>query len=303
MASHTFKISSGQSFEIQSLTAEVVAKENLKSFDFSQSGGGGYVGQHGGYVKPPQIHVQENNTDRIWLRDNAGGESPCDITNIDLPFREGHFLRQDFLHSPTGRQGRLVGITNQTSNKFVALPHQGFPLVDQLRGWKYPISAKICWLAFLCFCAAAVYLHFYVYPEIQQAKDLKFNQCLMATDPAPMKTAGMTNAQYRALLAAHANETAQKRSACERHFDQIERLEQDSNVDSHSELVASVRELEKKGYPDLSILLPLAGMVALILGFFVTVFSRNVYGDRLTSETAANIRSFIRNGQTGTARS
>lgn len=148
MTASAFKISSGQSFNVLTQTAEVVAKENLKSFNFSQSGGGGYVGPYGGYIPAPQIHAHENNTDRIWLRDSNGEEYNLDLTNVDLPVREGQIIKQYFVSTNDGKNGRRVGIKNETTHQYIDYSHHSYALVDGRKNWRGSFFSKISLLTF-----------------------------------------------------------------------------------------------------------------------------------------------------------
>jgi len=56
----------------------------------SSSGGGGYVGSHGGQVAAAQVHSTVITTDDIWIEQENGSEKKISLTNYDVALRSGH---------------------------------------------------------------------------------------------------------------------------------------------------------------------------------------------------------------------
>ena len=55
----------------------------------SSSGGGGYVGKHGGHVAAAKVHSDVVNTDDFWILNENGEEEMIRLVNVKVALREG----------------------------------------------------------------------------------------------------------------------------------------------------------------------------------------------------------------------
>lgn len=75
--------------EFTALIGEVVGSEKLSETHVSSSGGGGYVGKHGGHVSPAQIRSTSVINHEFWVRTDAGVERDVKLKGRDIPLRTG----------------------------------------------------------------------------------------------------------------------------------------------------------------------------------------------------------------------
>lgn len=72
-----------------SITGEVIGQNKYSETHVSSSGGGGYVGQQGGYVSAPQVKSKVTTQHEFWVRKEDGTEESIKFTDVDIPLREG----------------------------------------------------------------------------------------------------------------------------------------------------------------------------------------------------------------------
>ena len=60
---------------------EVVGEKTWSSTQVSSSGGGGFVGQHGGYVHAPRVHSSVSVHEQFFVRGESGEERPVETSN------------------------------------------------------------------------------------------------------------------------------------------------------------------------------------------------------------------------------
>lgn len=71
------------------LVGEVVGSDKHSETHVSSSGGGGYVGKHGGHVAAAQINSTVVINHEFWVRDDAGVEHDVKLRGHDIPLRPG----------------------------------------------------------------------------------------------------------------------------------------------------------------------------------------------------------------------
>lgn len=80
---------SGKIVEFREITGEIIDNNKYSETYISSSGGGGYVGQHGGYVNAPAIHSSTILNHEFWIKTKDGLEKSIKLQNIDIPLRVG----------------------------------------------------------------------------------------------------------------------------------------------------------------------------------------------------------------------
>lgn len=68
---------------------DVVGQQKWSETKIHASGGGGYVSQQGGYVRPPQVSSTSHEKHEFWIREEDGKEIAIKFTDANFPVREG----------------------------------------------------------------------------------------------------------------------------------------------------------------------------------------------------------------------
>lgn len=71
------------------ISGTVVSSSTRSETHVSSSGGGGYVGQSGGYVSAARIHSNVKTIQEFWVRTADGVEHSLRFTNMGIALREG----------------------------------------------------------------------------------------------------------------------------------------------------------------------------------------------------------------------
>jgi hypothetical protein len=140
--------------EFTALTGEVVGSEKLSETHVSSSGGGGYVGAHGGHVSPPQIRSTSIINHEFWVRTDAGVERDVKLKGHDIPLRTGQRITLISATCKGGTSSRYSVLVNHSAQK------QWFLSSGQLLG-KFLGLAPFNWKAFLsavALCTALGYV-------------------------------------------------------------------------------------------------------------------------------------------------
>lgn len=279
MSSTSYTLSSGQSFLFSIIEAEVVNNERSESVSIHSSGGGGYVGQYGGYVQAPTIHSTTTSNQRIWLRLQNGSEHHLDLENADLPTRTGHQLRLQYVSQDGGENTRLTAVHNITTSRYLDYTERAFPLMDTSRGWKTtPIAVLLMWIGLLSAC-------YFGYSQFNAA--IEADRVLIPLTPdcpryGAQQEWGESKSQYAARL--------QQRKEC------FDTLAQRVN------LVNKQKDVAKKIKEDLIAEAEAAAprkwwaLMAFVVGFVWWGSRRRSYAIKLENEWRRVLRSFISKG-------
>lgn len=96
------------------------------------TGGGGYVGNQGGYVSSPTIHSSVTTTQEIWIKTPSGSEKSLTLINRDVNIRASHEVSMVYASIDNGNNGYPVCFINHTTNQFRTL--QDSAGLDKLLG-------------------------------------------------------------------------------------------------------------------------------------------------------------------------
>lgn len=57
--------------EFWSVTGEIMAQNKYSETHVSSSGGGGYIGAHGGHIRAPSVHSTTVTNHEFWIKTEA----------------------------------------------------------------------------------------------------------------------------------------------------------------------------------------------------------------------------------------
>jgi hypothetical protein len=75
--------------EFRSTTGEILSQNKFSETHVSSSGGGGYVGKHGGHVGAPNVQSESITNHEFWIKTEDGNEKSIQLSGHDIPLREG----------------------------------------------------------------------------------------------------------------------------------------------------------------------------------------------------------------------
>lgn len=79
----------GKYVEFWQVTGEVLASNKYNETNISGRGGGGYIGQYGGHIKPITIDSSTTINHEFWIETEYGVEKDIQLRNINIPLRPG----------------------------------------------------------------------------------------------------------------------------------------------------------------------------------------------------------------------
>ncbi|PXX88378.1 hypothetical protein DIT71_17370 [Marinobacter vulgaris] len=100
----------------ETLTGEVLDADRQQEVSITSSGGGGYVGPNGGYVRAPKINSQVSTKQTLWIKTGEGSEQPVHIKNADIAVRPGHTISAVVGTSDGRSEYETLAVINHTSN-------------------------------------------------------------------------------------------------------------------------------------------------------------------------------------------
>lgn len=136
--------------EFWSVTGEILGQNKYSETHVSSSGGGGYVGKHGGHVSAPQVHSTTVTNHEFWIKKEDGSEKSVQLAGHDIPLREG----QKITLISAGVKGKDSGyfsvLVNHNANKhwFInkADSLNKHLKIDQASGKSILIAGGLWWL-------------------------------------------------------------------------------------------------------------------------------------------------------------
>lgn len=78
-----------KSVEFWKISGEVIGSNKFSETHVSSSGGGGYIGQHGGHVTAPTVRSETVTNHEFWIKTEDGLEKDIKLRGIDVPLRSG----------------------------------------------------------------------------------------------------------------------------------------------------------------------------------------------------------------------
>lgn len=93
-------IHKGKTLNFRKLTGEVIGIRDRSESRMHSSGGGGYVGPHGGYVSAPTVRMETTARLEIWIKTEDGDEEPFVLPTTNISVKEGQRVTLIFYVGP-----------------------------------------------------------------------------------------------------------------------------------------------------------------------------------------------------------
>ncbi len=107
-----------QNIDFLKVTGKVLEDKKHSETHVSSDGGGGYVGQHGGYVSAAQVSSTAVTKQEIWIKTDSGHEHNLQLTGYDIPLRAGHEVSVLYANSQKATDQCRTAFINHTTNKY-----------------------------------------------------------------------------------------------------------------------------------------------------------------------------------------
>ncbi|MFQ2209979.1 hypothetical protein ACK31V_04610 [Aeromonas caviae] len=103
--------------EFWSVTGEIMAQNKFSETHVSSSGGGGYVGTHGGHISAPSVHSTTVTNHEFWIKTEDGSEESVQLAGCDIPLREGQKITLISAGVKGKGEGYYSVLVNHNANK------------------------------------------------------------------------------------------------------------------------------------------------------------------------------------------
>ncbi|MBI3285315.1 MAG: hypothetical protein HYZ65_10780 [Burkholderiales bacterium] len=99
------------------VTGEVIGSNKYSETHVSSSGGGGYVGKHGGHVSAPQIHSTVVTNHEFWIKTPDGKEKDIKLAGVNIPLRVGQKITLISVGRKAAGSGWYAILVNHSAGK------------------------------------------------------------------------------------------------------------------------------------------------------------------------------------------
>lgn len=136
--------------EFWSVTGEILGQNKYSETHVSSSGGGGYVGRHGGHVSSPSVHSTTVTNHEFWIKKEDGSEKSVQLAGHDIPLREGQKITLISAGIKGNDSGCFSVLVNHNANKHWFI-NKAASLnkrleIDQVSGKSILIAGGLWWL-------------------------------------------------------------------------------------------------------------------------------------------------------------
>lgn len=148
-------LSTGQIFDVWTVTGVVADDQHSSSTRVFSSGGGGYVGPDGGHVSAPQIHSETTTRQSVWITDDNRKDHELSLRNMEIPLRIGQRVTARFVMRAGATEWRLETFTNHSADLFYSWAAENTPPIDLMSTDRGSFLASVffvggvlsCWYA------------------------------------------------------------------------------------------------------------------------------------------------------------
>ena len=118
-------LSSGQVVAVWTVSGVVADDQHSSSTRVYSSGGGGFVGPHGGHVSAPEVHSETTTRQSVWITDGASKDHQISLRNMKIPIRVGQQVTARFVMPVGATEWRLETFTNHSADLFYSWASEG----------------------------------------------------------------------------------------------------------------------------------------------------------------------------------
>lgn len=116
----------GKTLNFRKLTGVVIGIRDRSESRLHSSGGGGYVGPHGGYVSAPTIRMETTARLEIWIRTDKGNEECAELPTTDIPLKEGQRITLVFYVGPENKNHVSILVNHNARRHWFVLNAESF---------------------------------------------------------------------------------------------------------------------------------------------------------------------------------
>lgn len=98
-------------------TGEVIGNQKYSETYVSSSGGGGYVGNAGGYVNAPSVSSTAVTNHDFWIRTEEGEEKAIQLKHVDVPLRVGQKITLIAVAEKKSDEGWFTVLVNHNAKR------------------------------------------------------------------------------------------------------------------------------------------------------------------------------------------
>ncbi len=106
-----------ENIDVIPIKGEVIGLQKHSKTNVYSTGGGGFVGQNGGYVASPQIRSNSTQINEFFIKSDGGKETHVKLTNIDVPMRDGHNVTMVMAKNKKVKRGYWIAAFNHDTEK------------------------------------------------------------------------------------------------------------------------------------------------------------------------------------------
>lgn len=99
-------------------TGIVLGTDKYSETHISSSGGGGYVGPHGGHVSGPTVSSRTVTNHEFWIKKEDGSEQDIQLRGVDIPLRPGQKITIISSKLKDANSGWYTALVNHNAKKY-----------------------------------------------------------------------------------------------------------------------------------------------------------------------------------------
>jgi len=105
--------------DVVAIKGEVKGFQKHSKTSVYSIGGGGFVGQNGGYVSAPEIRSNSTEITEFFVRTSDGKETHVKLTGLEVAMRDGHMVTMVMAKNKNVKRGYwAVAINHDTEKKY-----------------------------------------------------------------------------------------------------------------------------------------------------------------------------------------
>jgi len=139
----------GINLQFSKETGEIISSNKHSETHVSSSGGGGFVGRHGGHISAPQVRSTTSEKHEIWIKKEDGSEQSFSLTNEGISVREGQKVSFVYVQEDGAETAWRCLFVNHTGKEFKVLDNAPtLTKLMKLKGFGFLLTLKY-WGSFI----------------------------------------------------------------------------------------------------------------------------------------------------------